>query len=192
MGTTIHRLPAGLILVAVLSGGLWNARSISAAECLQQGDAVGVFYVTKVAGAEDDGVIPGEHLCYRCRYGSRPLVMVFARRTGGRLTELVRRLDRAVATNQDSRLKGLVTFVGEDAAEMKLSAESVAEMAAVKKVPLVVAKEPITGPINYKLSADAAITIVVAKDSQVVNTHTFDVDTIDVAKVMTDVQQILP
>ena len=190
-GTTMLRMPVGLILAVGLLGGLWSKQSIWAGECLKRGDAVGVFYVTKVAGAEDDGVVPGERLCYRCRYGSRPLVMVFARRTGGRLTELVRRLDRAVATNPNSRLKGLVTFVGEDAGELKLSAESVAEKAAVKKVPLVVAKEPKTGPINYKLSADAAITIVVAKDSQVVNTHTYDVDKIDVARIMTDVQQIL-
>ena len=50
---------------------------------LQQGDSVGVFYVTKVAGATNDGVAPGEQLCYRCRYGSSPIIMVFARRTGG-------------------------------------------------------------------------------------------------------------
>ena len=183
--------PVGLTVVICLLAGLSSTQSFAAGECLKQGDAVGVFYVTKVAGAEDDGVVPGEHLCYRCRYGSRPLVMVFARRTGGRLTELVRRLDRAVATNQDSSLKGLVTFVGEDATELKQSAASVAANAEVKKVPLVVAQEPKTGPVNYKLSADAAITIVVAKDSQVVHTHTYDVDKIDVAEVMTEVEQIL-
>jgi hypothetical protein len=117
--------------------------------------------------------------------------MVFARRTGGRLTELVRRLDHAVATHEGSSLKGLVTFVGEDAAELQQSAAIVAEKASVKKVPVVVSKEVKTGPVNYKLAVDAAVTIVVAKDSQVINTHTYDVDKIDVAAVMTDVEQIL-
>jgi hypothetical protein len=144
-----------------------------------------------VAGATDDGVAPGEQLCYRCRYGSRPLVMIFARRTGGRLTELVRRVDRAVANNQQSSLKGLVTFVGEDSRELKQCAESVAETADVSKVPVVVAQEPSTGPENYNLAPDAAVTVVVAKDSQVVSTHSYDVETIDVAEVMTDVQQVL-
>lgn len=189
--TTMPRLSLGLIFAVCLFSGMSSTRATAAGECLKRGDAVGVFYVTKIAGAEDDGVNPGEHVCYRCRYGSRPLVMVFARRTGGRLTELVRRLDRAVATHQSSSLKGLVTFVGEDNAELELNAQSVAETAAVKKVPLVVAKERSTGPINYKLSADAAVTIVVAKDSQVVHTHTYDVDKIDVSTVMTEVQQIL-
>ncbi len=189
--TTMPRLSTGLILAVCLSLGLSHSQSLAAEPCLKQGDSVGVFYVTKVAGAEDDGVFPGENLCYRCRYGSRPLVMVFARRSGGRLTELVRRLDRAVASNRDSSLKGLITFVGETPTEAKESAASCAKSAAVKTVPVVVANEANTGPVNYKLATDAAVTIVVAKDSQVIHTHTYDVDTIDVATVMSEVQQII-
>jgi hypothetical protein len=152
---------------------------------------VGVFYVTKVAGAKDDGVAPGDQLCYRCRYGSRPLVMIFARRTGGRLTELVRRVDRAVANNKQSSLKGMVTFVGDDSQQLKECAESVAETADVSKLPVVVSQAPSTGPENYNLPPDAAVTVVVAKDSQVVSARSYDVETIDVGEVMTDVQQLL-
>ena len=171
-----------LIASAAVVGSAAVVSSASGADhCLKRGDAVGVFYVTKVAGAVDDGVVPGEQLCYRCRYGSRPMVMVFARRTGGRLTELVRRLDRAVASNRRSSLKGMVTFVGGDATELKQRAATVAEEAAVKKVPVVVARETETGPTNYKLPADAAVTVVVAKDSQVVKTHTYDEDNINVS-----------
>ena len=183
---------AGLILIVCLCSAWLHAESCSAQQaCLQQGDPVGVFYVTKVAGAEDDGVVPGENLCYRCRYGSRPLVMVFARRSGGRLTELVRRLDRAVESNRSSSLKGLVTFVGESSSEATERAATCAQTAAVKTVPVVIANEASTGPVNYKLASDAAVTIVVAKDSQVVNMHTYDVDKIDVSAVMSEVEQIL-
>jgi hypothetical protein len=158
---------------------------------LQQGDSVGVFYVTKVAGATNDGVAPGEQLCYRCRYGSSPIIMVFARRTGGRVTELVRRIDMAVSSNRRRRLKGLVTIMGENSYDVKKAAGKVATAAEVTHVPVVVAKELQTGPLNYKLPADAEVTVVVAKDSQVVNTHTFTSEKVDVAAVMNDIERIL-
>lgn len=158
---------------------------------LRQGDSVGVFYVTKVAGADDDGVRPGEQLCYRCRYGSSPMVMVFARRTGGRVTELVKRIDRAVFSNRKRRLKGLVTMMGDSSSAVKAAAGEVAAAAKVEHVPVVIAKEVQTGPLNYKLPADADVTVVVAKDSQVVKTHTFTSEKVDIAAVMSEVERIL-
>lgn len=158
---------------------------------LRQGDSVGVFYVTKVAGADDDGVRPGEQLCYRCRYGSSPMVMVFARRTGGRVIELVKRIDRAVFSNRKRRLKGLVTMMGDSSSTVKAAAGEVAAAAKVEHVPVVVAKEVQTGPLNYKLPADAEVTVVVAKDSQVVKTHTFTSEKVDIAAVMSEVERIL-
>ncbi len=158
---------------------------------LRQGDSVGVFYVTKVAGADGDGVRPGEQLCYRCRYGSSPMVMVFARQTGGRVTELVKRIDRAVFSNRKRRLKGLVTMMGDSAPAVKAAAGEFAAAAKVEHVPVVVAKEVKTGPLNYKLPADAEVTVVVAKDSQVVKTHTFTSEKVDIAAVMSEVERIL-
>lgn len=186
------RSRSGLVLLMVLIGVAATMESSCAEDGrLKRGDAVGAFYVTKVAGAEDDGVSPGENLCYRCRYGSRPLVMVFARRSGGRLTELVRRLDGAVARNRDARLKGMVTFVGRDLDALRQQATEIAQLAEVKQVPVAVAAEATTGPIHERLDADAAVTIVVAKESQVVTALAYQVDDIDVTKVMTEVEQIL-
>ena len=45
----------------------------------QVGERVGAFTVTKVTGNPDDGVEDGKKLCYRCKMGQRPVVMVFAR-----------------------------------------------------------------------------------------------------------------
>ena len=158
---------------------------------LRRGDSVGVFYVTKVAGADNDGVRPGEQLCYRCRYGSSPMIMVFVRRTGVRVTELVKRIDSAVFSNQKRRLKGLVTMMGDSSSQVRAAAGEVAAAAKVEHVPVVVAKELQTGPLNYKLQADAEVTVVVAKDSQVVKTHTFSSEKVDIAAVMSEVEKIL-
>ena len=163
----------------------------AAEECLQQGDSIGVFYVTKVAGAEDDGVEPGEDLCYRCRYGSSPMVMVFARDTTGKVSDLVKSIDAAVAENEEFSLKGLLTLIGEDASRLKEDASQIAKKTGVKHVPIVIAKEMKTGPLNYKLPSESAVTIVVAKDSQVVTIHTFAANGIDIAAVMKEVKQIL-
>jgi hypothetical protein len=179
-----------LICLLVLTAA--SARADSANdECLKQGDPIGVFYVTKVAGAEDDGVEPGEDLCYRCRYGSRPMVMVFARDTGGNVPELLKKIEAAVVANEDASLRGLMTLIGEDAAKLKEEAGKLAKKSSVKKVPVVVAKETKTGPLNYRLPSDVAVTIVVARDSQVVNTYLYAADEIDIAAVMSEVQQML-
>lgn len=142
--------------------------------------------MTKVAGAEDDGVEAGEALCYRCKYGSRPMVMVFARQTSEPVAKLVKELDSAVASNGDAQLKSFVTLFGEKADSMKSEGKKM----AAKNVPVVVAKDK-NGPANYKLSDDAQITVVIANDSQVVARHEFDADKIDVAAVMSEVKQML-
>ncbi len=158
---------------------------------LQEGDPIGVFYVTKIAGAVDDAVEPGETLCYRCRYGSRPMVMVFARDTGGMVPNLVRAIEKSVGENEESKLKGIMTLIGDDAAVLKDDAGKFAEKVQAKLVPVVVAKETKTGPLSYKISEDADVTIVLAKDSQVVNTHTFDAANIDVKSVISEVSEML-
>ena len=80
----------------------------------QKGDKIGAFYVTKLCGAEGDNVKEGQNLCYRCKNGSRPQVMVFTRSAGPKVAKLVKRLDKAVAANEESDLKVFVNFLGED------------------------------------------------------------------------------
>jgi hypothetical protein len=164
---------------------------IAIEQSLKKGDSIGVFYVTKVAGAEDDGVEVGEDLCYRCRYGSSPMVIVFVRETGGMVPDLIRQLDAAVAQNKESSFKALVALVGEDASLLKEAASEIAKQADVKQLPVVVAKDTKTGPLNYKLPRESAVTIVIGKDSQVVTTRCYAADKIDIAAVMKEVRHIL-
>jgi hypothetical protein len=163
-----------------------------AADGLKCGDSIGAFYVTKVAGAEDDGVEQGEQLCYRCKYGSRPMVMVFARETGGKVNQLVKEIDAAVKANEDAELKGLVTLMGEDVAALKQSAAKFAKKSGATQIPVVVAKDNVTGPSNYKIDGKAAVTVVVAKEGGVVATHNFaKANKVDVAAVMGEVKKML-
>ena len=199
----MRRLESGFgitigLLIAVLLFNVSMNPSVSQGErgdpvsnCLEKGDIVGVFYVTKVAGANDDGVEEGQELCYRCRYGSRPIVMVFTREPGGKVPQLVEELDKTVNKNKSSKLKGLVTLVGGDAERATLSANRIAEKSGAKYIPIVVAKETKTGPVNYKLNPKDDVTVVVARDSQVVTTHTYSADKINIAAVLGDVNRVL-
>jgi hypothetical protein len=183
----VNSLAFTLALVCSLTA----TADIAIEHSLKKGDSIGVFYVTKVAGAEDDGVEVGQDLCYRCRYGSSPMVIVFVRETGGMVPELLRQLDAAVAQNKDSGFKALVTLVGEDVSLLKEAAIEIARQTDVKELPVVVAKDTKTGPLNYKLPRGSAVTIVIGKDSQVVTTRCFAADKVDIAAVMKEVRQVL-
>ena len=83
-------------------------------------------------------------------------------------------------------------LMGDDAAALKDSAAKVAKKSGAKMVPVVVAKDNVSGPSNYKIDGDAAVTIVVANESQVVAAHKFaKADKIDVAAVMSEVTKML-
>lgn len=182
-----------MMLCAAVVASLAFASSSQAAdsECLGEGDPIGAFYVTKVAGADSDGVEKGQELCYRCRYGSRPMVMVFARKNSDKLNELVGQLNQAVGSHSDAQLKGFVTLMGQDAGSLKKAAEKIASSAKVDNVPVVIAKDLKSGPQNYKLDPSAEVTIVVANNSRVVANHMFSADEIDVAAVMKSVESSL-
>lgn len=187
----MSRLFLGATLAVAMMTSSFAADSATKEACLQSGDSIGAFYVTKVAGADEDGVEVGENLCYRCRYGSRPMVMVFTRKTDGQMPKLVKELNAAVKANESEKLQGLVTLIGDDADELKKEGVKFAKSAGADSVPVVVAKDTKMGPSSYKIGESDDVTIVVASDSQVVATHTFEADSIDIAAVMKEVKEML-
>ncbi len=158
---------------------------------LQAGAPAGAFYVTKIAGASDDDVAIGQELCYRCRYGSRPIVMVFARQTNDGVVKLVQQLDLAIEKNKKEQLRGLVTMLGTDAVKLKDRAEQIATKTGIKHIPIAVAKENVSGPANYKLNQSADVTVVMACDSRVISSKTYTAQKLNVAKIMADVNTML-
>ncbi len=181
------RIMIGAALLAAMS----VVTPISAADsdaCLAKGDRIGAFYVTKVAGADKDGVEAGQELCYRCRYGNRPMVMVFSRKSSDKLNQLISQLNDAVEANSSAELKGLVTLMGGDSDSLRKEAKKLASSTSVSNIPVTVANDIENGPKNYKLDPQADVTVVVASSSKVVATHAFNSDAIDVAAVLAEVK----
>lgn len=133
----------------------------------QEGDRIGAFRVEKLCGAENDNVKVGDNICYRCKNGSRPQVMVFTRSAGPKVAQLVKKLDKAVAQNEESELRVFVNFMGDDREDIVDTAKKFAAKSKAKHIPFVVPNEFANGPDNYGINAKAEVTVVLASDSKV-------------------------
>ena len=79
---------------------------------LQQGDYPFAYYVCDVTGPA-----AGQRLCYRCNYGTRPVVNIFARKVDNNVVtvkgskgELTQEMDSCVSMNVED---GTITFTRE-------------------------------------------------------------------------------
>ncbi len=158
----------------------------------QDGDKIGAFYVTKVAGAEEDGVAEGKNLCYRCKNGQRPQVIVFTRSANKKVQELVKKLDEAVADNESSQLRVFVNLLGEDKEDLSDTCKKLASQSKAKNVPFVVPNEFENGPDNYGINAKADVTITLASESSVKASYAVaKAKDLNVASVIKDLTKIL-
>ena len=183
-------------LVALMASALTlNAEEAAKKEIKsgpQKDDSIGAFYVTKLCGAEDDGIAEGKNLCYRCRNGNRPQVMVFTRSTDPKVVDLVKKLDAAVTKNEDASLRAFVSVMGEDKEDVTASAKKFAAKTGAKHIPFVIPNEFENGPENYGINSKAAVTVVLASDSDVKASHAFaSADDLNVDAVLADLAMIV-
>lgn len=139
----------------------------------QVGGTVGAFDVTKVAGNPDDGVDAGRKLCYRCKMGSRPVVMLFARTADDRLAKLLKKLDEELEEHKDDKLVGFVNMIGADEAALKKAAAEFVTKHGIKRIAFVVPEHATNGPEDFKIAPDADLTVVCYKEGKVKANHAF-------------------
>lgn len=159
---------------------------------LQSGEHVGPFYVTKLCGADDDGVTAGKNLCYRCKNGGRPQVMVFTRSSDENVVKLVRQLDKAIPENDSKQLRAFVNVLGEDKTAGKSTAEKLAESSEAKNVPFVLPNEFENGPADYGINPKADVTIIMVNGGKVIANHAAgSAKDLNVQAVVDDLSKIL-
>jgi hypothetical protein len=169
---------------------------LSAAELksgIQPGADIGPFDVVKCAGP-DDGVKVGSQLCYRCKYGARPMVMVFTRKSNEKIVELAKQLDEQVSKNTEKKLAAFVNLLGEDREALEGDAKKLAERNKVVNVPVVVPVEFENGPEDYGINPKAEVTVILAVGGKVVANHAFEAGKLDeksVKAIVADVPKIL-
>lgn len=128
---------------------------------LEPGSYVAPFFVRDITGPAK-----GESLCYRCRYGGRPVVGIFAREVDENLTKVVKQVDQQIEKNKDQQLSAFVVLLTDDPDAAAPKLEKLAETAKVKNVPLTLFDGQ-TGPQDYKIAKDANLNVMMWVGGQV-------------------------
>ncbi len=165
----MRQLVSLALAVAVLSPSFASAEEVKSG--LETGKAINPFYVTKIAGAEDDGKVAGDNLCYRCKNGARPQVMVFTRSTDDKVVALVKQLDEQLKKNEEAQLRAFVNLLGDSKDAATAQAKKLATATSAKNVPFVVPNEFENGPEDYGINAKAELTVIIANESKVVGSY---------------------
>lgn len=186
----MKRVVSFAVAIAMLFSGVVLAEDIKSG--LKKDAMVGPFYVTKVCGAEKDGVAVGRNLCYRCKNGGRPQVMVFTRSTDETVTKLVKKLDECVKKNEESQLRAFVNVLGDSKDSASDESTKLAKASKAEQIPFVVPNEYENGPEDYGINPKAELTIIFANGGKVVANHAVaSVKDLDVAKVIGTVEKAL-
>jgi hypothetical protein len=187
----------GAALILVAGASLAGASLALAAELksgIQKGEQLPAFDVRKCAGSEDDNVAIGDKLCYRCKYGARPMVMVFTRKSDETVTSLTKKLNDAVAKNADEKLAAFVNLLGDDQEALQEKAEQLGKKADAPQVPIVVPVEYENGPADYGINPDAEVTVILAVKGKVVANRAYSAGKFDkkaIDSILSDVPKIL-
>ncbi|EAQ81007.1 hypothetical protein [Blastopirellula marina] len=153
----MKKLVFGLALALCLGLSAHNLMAAEAAEVksgLDMGAQPAAFYVEDVTGPAK-----GETLCYRCRYGGRPTIAIFAREMDDSVQNLVKQIDEAVAKNSDQKLSAFVVLLSDAPADCKSELEKVAAANKIEETPLTVFKDS-KGPSPYNVSKDAKVSVM--------------------------------
>lgn len=150
-----------LMLLAVAACANTGLFAEEKADCLKEGDGVAAFYVNDVTGPS-----AGEKLCYRCRYGSRPVVSVFAREVNDNVAALVKEVDGVVDQNEDKKMAAFVVVLTDNPEKQNDALKTVAEKQSIKHTPLTTF-DGVAGPPEYKIAQDADITVMMWVDGKV-------------------------
>lgn len=187
------RIAKCLALVAVMVAATMMAVAGEVQSGLEPGKAIGAFDVVKVAGAPDDGVAVGDQLCYRCKYGGRPMAMVFTRTTDEKLAALVKKLDATVAEGASKDLKAFVNVLAENRDTAEAAAKKLASSTANQNVPIVVPVEFENGPANYGINPQAQITVIVATGGKVIANRAYGEALSDsaISEILADVHKLM-
>lgn len=186
----MRQLVSFALAVAVLSPTFAVAEEVKSG--LAVGKSINPFYVTKTAGAEEDGVAYGENLCYRCKNGSRPQVMVFTRSTDEKVVALVKQLDAQIQKHEEAQLRAFVNMLGESKDAAAQSVKKLASASEAKNVPFVVPNEFENGPEDYGISPKAELTVIIANEAKVVANYAVNsAKDLNVKAVLGDIEKML-
>lgn len=157
--------PFALALLALAVAG--SAFAEDKSECLEVGSKVGAFYVNDVTGPS-----AGTKLCYRCRYGARPVVSVFVRDVNEEVAKLVKEVDTKVGQNSDAGMAAFVVLLTENPEADAQKLKDLAAKHGIQNTPLTTF-DGTAGPTGYKVAENADYTVMMWNNSTLKVNDTF-------------------
>jgi hypothetical protein len=134
---------------------------------LRVGDKVPTFYVRAITGP-----LKNKSVCYVCRNGDRPVVMLFIRRITPELKNLLKRIDDEVDRNRAAGLRSFGVFVAGDGKELLPQVQTLAFDEKIS-LPLTIAAAPSDGSAGRSIHPDAAVTIILYREQIVTANFVF-------------------
>jgi hypothetical protein len=162
-----RRFGCGLVLAVAAAMPLCaacppGAESDSSATSLQSGLKVGekvpTFYVRAITGP-----LKNKSVCYVCRNGDRPVVMLFVRQITPGLKTLLKKIDDEVDGHRASGLRSFAVFIAGDGQELLPQVQTLAFDEKLN-LPLTIAAAPSDGSAGRSIHPDAAVTIILYRD----------------------------
>ena len=179
------------VLSVVFVASAMFASALIAAELksgLQPGDAPPPYNVKDITGPSE-----GKSLCYRCKYGARPVVNIFARELTPEVVSLVKKIDGVVGENGEKKMAAFVTLLTNDPDKDEAKLKEIAKKEGLKNVPLTVF-DGIAGPEDYKISEKADVTVMMWVGSKVKVNHAFakgELKAANTKAIVADTKEIL-
>lgn len=176
-----------LAMAACLTTG-FTAQAADVESGLQVGDFPGAFNVKDVTGPNS-----GNKLCYRCQYGARPVVSIFARKYDQKVADLVKQIDGVVGKNKDQKMAAFVVVLTDDPDAQEPKLQKAAKRDKLQHTPLTVFDGE-AGPPEYKVSENADLTVMMWVDSDVKVNHALTKDKLtedSIKKIVADTKKIL-
>ena len=160
----MHRFIVPLFAL-VASAGFAMADEVKSGPAI--GETTTAFNVKDITGPS-----AGTSLCYRCQYGAKPVACVFTREITPEVANLIANIDKQVGENKDKNMAAFVVLLTDDTDAGAKKLTKLKEEKGIKNTPLTVF-DGNAGPEKYKISKDAAVTVLMWTKGKFQVSHAF-------------------
>ena len=166
-GVLLAILAAGLVFDSSASGEEDSSAKAPLQSGLRVGEKVPQFYVRAITGP-----LKTRSVCYVCRNGDRPVVMLVVRKVTPELTALLKKIDAVVDEKRAVGLRSFGVFLTQDNKALGPQLQTLAFDEQIS-LPLTIAAAPTDGPAGESSHPDAVVTVLLYREQHVRANFTF-------------------
>lgn len=150
------------------------------------GDTIPEFYGRVVTGP-----LMNKSICFVCRNGPRPVVMIFVREMTPEVQRLMRNVDRIVDRFRGDGLRSFGVWLSEHPSQRDVSRVQTFAFDGRVDLPMMIAPEDVASSVQQNVHADAAVTIVCYHNRRAVTRMALRADELDVEHLRSALKRVL-